>query len=81
MADVYIIGASMTPFGRFLEKSVKQLTREAVTAALDDAILEQDGLPYGVFALGSVQTIDVELTYDDLTTESASFERQAVKIP
>ena len=46
-----------------------------------NAILEQDGLPYGVFDLGSVQTIDVELTYDDLNSESASFERQAVKIP
>lgn len=46
-----------------------------------NAILEQDGLPYGVFTLGSVQTIDVELTYDDLTTERARFERHAVKIP
>ncbi|WP_164661094.1 hypothetical protein [Tropicibacter sp. Alg240-R139] len=46
-----------------------------------NAIKEQDGLPYGVFDLGSVQAIEVQLTYDDLTTENASFERQAVKIP
>ncbi len=46
-----------------------------------NAIKEQDGLPYRIFGLGSVQVIEVELTYDDLTTESASFERQAVKIP
>lgn len=37
MRDVYVIGASMTPFGRFFEKSVKDQTREAVTAAMDDA--------------------------------------------
>ncbi|MBO9452113.1 hypothetical protein J7426_17690 [Tropicibacter sp. R16_0] len=46
-----------------------------------NAIKEQDGLPYRNYGLGSVQAIEVELTYDDLTTESASFERQAVKIP
>ena len=37
MRDVYLIGVSMTPFGRFFQKSVKDQTREAVTAALADA--------------------------------------------
>ncbi|WP_417512945.1 thiolase family protein [Minwuia sp.] len=40
MTEVYVTGASMTPFGRFLEKSVKDLTREAVSEALADADLE-----------------------------------------
>lgn len=40
MSDVYIMGAGMTPFGRFLDKSVRDLTREAVTEALNDAGLE-----------------------------------------
>jgi len=41
MRDVYLIGVSMTPFGRFFEKSVKDQTREAVTLALSDAGVEQ----------------------------------------
>jgi acetyl-CoA acetyltransferase len=41
MRDVYVIGASMTPFGRYHEKSVKDQTREAVSGALDDAGISQ----------------------------------------
>ena len=37
MTDVHIVGVAMTPLGKFPEKSVKDLTREAVSAALDDA--------------------------------------------
>jgi len=37
MTDIMVAGVSMTPFGRFLDKSVKALTREAVSAALNDA--------------------------------------------
>ncbi|MFT5508664.1 MAG: acetyl-CoA acyltransferase [Hyphomicrobiaceae bacterium] len=37
MEDVYLVGASMTPFGKFLDKSVKDLTRESVEEALADA--------------------------------------------
>jgi acetyl-CoA acetyltransferase len=37
MDDIYIVGVGMTPFGKLLDRSVKDLTREAVTAALDDA--------------------------------------------
>lgn len=37
MSNVYIIGVGMTPSGKFLDKSLKQLTGEAVTAALQDA--------------------------------------------
>jgi len=35
--DVYIIGVGMTPLGKHLEKSVKQLTSESVNTALTDA--------------------------------------------
>lgn len=44
-------------------------------------ILESDGAPYRSFALGSVQSIDVEIIYDDLSTDSARFDRAAVMIP
>jgi acetyl-CoA acyltransferase len=37
VSDIYIVGVGMTPFGKFLDRSVKDLTREAVTAALADA--------------------------------------------
>jgi acetyl-CoA acyltransferase len=37
MTLIYIVGVGMTPFGKFPEKSVKNLTEEAVSAALADA--------------------------------------------
>jgi acetyl-CoA acyltransferase len=37
MTKVYIVGSSMTPFGRHLGQSVKELTEQAVRAALADA--------------------------------------------
>ena len=37
MTNIYIIGVGMTPFGKFLDRSVKTMTREAVTLALQDA--------------------------------------------
>lgn len=46
-----------------------------------NAILAEDGLPYKGFAQGSVDTITVELTYDDLTTDTATYMRKAVLMP
>lgn len=37
MQDIFIVGVGMTPFGRHLDKSVKQLTAWAVGDALSDA--------------------------------------------
>ncbi|MSR14220.1 MAG: thiolase family protein [Gammaproteobacteria bacterium] len=37
MNDVYIAGVSMTHFGKHLERSLKELTEEALTAVLADA--------------------------------------------
>ncbi|MGE0254260.1 MAG: thiolase family protein [Alphaproteobacteria bacterium] len=37
MADVWIVGAGMTALGKFPDRSVKNLTREAVNGALEDA--------------------------------------------
>jgi len=42
MDPVYIVGIGMTPLGRHLDKSVKQLTRIAVDAALADAGCARD---------------------------------------
>ena len=40
MRDVYVIGVAQTPFGKFLERSIKSLTREAVLGALKDEQVE-----------------------------------------
>jgi len=40
MTTIYVCGVGMTPFGRYPEKSVKQLTCEAVGSALKDANCE-----------------------------------------
>lgn len=37
MRDVYVIGAGLHPFGRFGDKDVIEIGREAVVAALDDS--------------------------------------------
>lgn len=41
MTDVFIAGIGMTSLGKFVDKSVKQLTQEAVSLALVDADVEQ----------------------------------------
>lgn len=49
MDDIYIIGVGMTRFGK-LPLSVRDLTREAVTAALDDAACELSAVEVACFA-------------------------------
>lgn len=46
-----------------------------------NAILPEDGLPYRAFAPGSIETITVELIYDDLSTERVTFNRQGALLP
>jgi acetyl-CoA acetyltransferase len=50
MTEVYICGVGMTPFGRFPEKSVKQLTREAVVAVMEDAGCEKADIEAAYFS-------------------------------
>src|SRR4051794_40837077 len=37
MSDIYVVGVGMTPFGKFIDRTVKDLSREAVDNALTDA--------------------------------------------
>jgi acetyl-CoA acetyltransferase len=53
MSDVYVVGVGMTRFGKFLDRSVKDLTREAVDAALRDAAIEKSALQTAFFANAS----------------------------
>lgn len=50
MSRIFVVGVGMTPFGKFLDKSVKDLTREAVQAALQDAGVGQDAIGAAYFA-------------------------------
>ncbi|MCA0870284.1 hypothetical protein LCL97_05585 [Seohaeicola saemankumensis] len=49
--------------------------------AAPNAVKPEDGLPYGEFPQGSIAMIEVRITYDDLGTDSARFNRQGVQIP
>lgn len=49
MREVYIIGVGHTAFGKFLERSVKSLTEEAVRGALTDARIETKDLEAAFF--------------------------------
>ncbi|GAA4338364.1 thiolase family protein [Variovorax defluvii] len=50
MSAIYVVGVGMTRFGKFLDQSVKQLTREAVEAALTDAGATQAMIGAAFFA-------------------------------
>ncbi|RJP75360.1 MAG: thiolase family protein [Candidatus Abyssobacteria bacterium SURF_17] len=44
MRDVYVIGAGMTRFGKYLERNMKSLAEEAVTRCLEHAAVGKDDL-------------------------------------
>lgn len=50
MRDVYIVGVSMTRFAKFLERSVKDLTAEALDKVLLDAGVERDAIEAAWFS-------------------------------
>lgn len=58
MSDIYVVGVGMTPFGKFLNKSVKDLTREAVSGALTDAGIRKESIQAAYFANASQAAID-----------------------
>ena len=48
--NVYIMGVGMTKFGKWLERSIKDLTGEALEAALSDAGLSREDIEAGWFS-------------------------------
>src|SRR6266404_672981 len=50
MSKVYIVGVGMTPFGKMLERSIKDLSRQAVEAALADAGAGREDVEAAFFA-------------------------------
>jgi acetyl-CoA acetyltransferase len=58
MDNIYIVGVGMTPCGRFLDQSVKDLTRQAVDAALADAGLAKEALDVAYFSNAGQSAIE-----------------------
>jgi acetyl-CoA acetyltransferase len=58
MNDIYVVGVGMTPCGRFLERSIKDLTREAVVCALVDAGLDSRDVEVAYFANAGQSAIE-----------------------
>jgi len=51
------------------------------TLATPNAVLDDDPLPYLTFEPGSVQSVQIQLVYDDLGMDAARFARGDVLIP
>lgn len=58
MQGIYIVGVGMTPCGKFLERSVKDLTRDAVTAAISDAQIGVDAIEAAFFSNATQAAIE-----------------------
>lgn len=50
MEKAYVIGIGMHPFGRFLDKSIKELTRHAVWEAISDAGIDPHRIEIAYFS-------------------------------
>jgi acetyl-CoA acyltransferase len=58
MDAIYVVGVSMTPCGKFLDKSVKDLTRDAVSGALRDAGIGADSIDAAFFSNAGQSAIE-----------------------
>lgn len=68
MRDVYVVGVSMTPFGKHMDKTMKSLSADAVNRALEDAgITKKD-----------IQVAVVGNAYQGLVTGQESIRGQVV---
>jgi len=61
MSRVFVAGVSMTPFGKFLGKSVKQFTYEAVQGALTDSAIERSQIECAFFSNTSQATMEGQI--------------------
>lgn len=68
---------------RFMVNGAAPVVWETPPCPGDETFSEipADRLPYTGFPLGSIETVQIELTYDDGTVESETFERAAVMTP
>jgi hypothetical protein len=52
-----------------------------VDEAAPNAMKMEDGLPFITLELGSVESVIIEITYDDGTTDTETYERKAIMTP
>ncbi|SLN23871.1 thiolase family protein [Oceanibacterium hippocampi] len=75
MSNVYIIGVGMTRFGKFPDRSVKDLTRQAVEAALDDCGLARKDVEAAYFANAAQAAVEGQyLVPGQIALRAAGFE-------
>jgi acetyl-CoA acyltransferase len=58
LSEVYVVGVGMTPCGKFLDLSVKDLSRQAVAAALADAGLDKSDIEVAYFGNAGQSAIE-----------------------
>ncbi|MFM1992031.1 MAG: hypothetical protein RJA99_4988 [Pseudomonadota bacterium] len=58
MSDIYVVGVGMTPWGRFPDQSVKDLTRAATERALADAGIDRARIEVAYFANAGQSSIE-----------------------
>lgn len=76
MNDVYVAGVGMTPFGKLLDRSVKDLTREAVDNALSDAGIAKERVKVAFFANATQSPLEGQhMIAGQLALRAAGFER------
>lgn len=56
--EIYVVGVGMTPFGRCLDVSIKEMVRQATTSALKDAGIEREAIEAAFFGNASQGHMD-----------------------
>jgi acetyl-CoA acyltransferase len=76
MSEVYVVGVGMTPFGRFFDRSVRQLAEAAVDDALADAGCEARAIDAAFFANAAQGAMDGQHSIrGELALRSYPFDR------
>ena len=75
MTELYVVGVGMTRFGKHFDRSVKDLTQEAVSAALADAGIDKADISSAYFANASQAAIEGQyMIPGQLALRAAGFE-------
>ncbi|MCK4862164.1 MAG: hypothetical protein KAS85_09660 [Rhodobacteraceae bacterium] len=83
MLESYRCGLDEVKYG--INSDVPDQVWEQETCYVDEAapnaMKMEDGLPFITLELGSIETVIVEITYDDGTTDTETYERSAIMTP
>ena len=80
VSKVYIVGVGMTPFGKFLDRSIKDLSRQAVEAALADAGAAKTDVQAAFFANATQSPLEGQhMVGGQIALRDMGFERLPVR--